>query len=174
MIVMAEQFSKERRSLMRMLGARVVLTPKAHKGIGMVEKARELADLNGWFLCRQFETDSNWKYHERATGPEIMNDLGRINTKLDFFVSGYGTGGTFHGASKYIKSVSPSTKCILAEPVRFTLFFLLVCLFCGAAFHLHFTHKLNNTKHLSCCVFLSIVITTEKCGTRHKQITNPS
>lgn len=115
-IVMAEQFSKERRSLMRMLGARVVLTPKSAKGIGMVEKARELAELNGWFLCRQFETDSNWKYHERATGPEIMNDLGRINKNLDYFVSGYGTGGTFHGASKYIKSVSPTTKCILAEP----------------------------------------------------------
>jgi len=115
-IVMAESFSIERRALMRMLGAKVILTPGKAKGLGMVEKAQELSELNGWFLCQQFETDANWKYHEKTTGPEIMNDLASIDTKLDYFVSGYGTGGTFHGVSKYIKAESPWTKCILAEP----------------------------------------------------------
>ncbi|KAL3758652.1 hypothetical protein ACHAWU_005238, partial [Discostella pseudostelligera] len=113
-ITMAEPFSIERRKLMRMLGAKVVVTPKAGKGTGMVEKARELAELNGWFLCHQFETDANWKFHYETTGPEIVNDM--ANLKLDYWVTGYGTGGTFHGAGKYIKEHSPNTKIILAEP----------------------------------------------------------
>lgn len=113
-ITMAEPFSVERRKLMRMLGAKVIVTPKAGKGTGMVEKAKELADKHGWFLCRQFETESNWKFHEKTTGPEILNDL--AGTKLDYWVTGYGTGGTFHGAGKYIKANSPDTKIILAEP----------------------------------------------------------
>jgi len=113
-ITMAEPFSIERRKLMRMLGARVIVTPKAGKGTGMVEKARELAEKNGWFLCRQFETDANWRFHYDSTGPEIVNDLG--GTALDYWVTGYGTGGTFHGAGKYIKEKLPDTKIILAEP----------------------------------------------------------
>jgi cysteine synthase A len=113
-ITMAEPFSVERRKLMRMLGAKVIVTPKAGKGTGMVEKARELADKNGWFLCHQFETDANWKFHYETTGPEICNDL--KGTKLDYWVTGYGTGGTFHGTAKYLKEQSPDTKIILAEP----------------------------------------------------------
>jgi cysteine synthase A len=115
-IIMAEPFSVERRKLMRMLGAKVIVTPKAGKGTGMVEKAAELAEKHGWFLCHQFETDANWKIHEATTGPEIINDLKKINKKLDYWVTGYGTGGTFHGAGKYIKSKSPDTKIVLAEP----------------------------------------------------------
>ena len=113
-ILMAEPFSIERRKLMRMLGAKVIITPKAGKGTGMVEKAKELADKHGWFLCRQFETDANWKFHYETTGPEICNDL--KDEKFDYWVTGYGTGGTFHGAGKYIKENSPGTKIILAEP----------------------------------------------------------
>jgi len=115
-ITMAEPFSVERRKLMRMLGAKVIVTPKAGKGTGMVEKAKELAEKHGWFLCHQFETDANWKFHYETTGPEICNDLKSIGSNLDYYVTGYGTGGTFHGASKYIKENSPNTKVILAEP----------------------------------------------------------
>jgi cysteine synthase A len=82
----------------------------------MVEKAAELAEKHGWFLCHQFETDANWKFHEATTGPEILNDLQTIGKKLDYWVTGYGTGGTFHGAGKYIRAKSPSTKIVLAEP----------------------------------------------------------
>mmetsp|Transcript_8867 Transcript_8867/g.19178 ORF Transcript_8867/g.19178 Transcript_8867/m.19178 type:complete len:403 (+) Transcript_8867:51-1259(+) len=113
-ITMAEPFSVERRKLMRMLGAKVIVTPKAGKGTGMVEKAAELAEKHGWFLCHQFETEANWKFHYETTGPEICNDL--KDSKLDYWVTGYGTGGTFHGAGKYIKENSPGTKVILAEP----------------------------------------------------------
>lgn len=115
-ITMAEPFSVERRKLMRMLGAKVIVTPKAGKGTGMVEKAAELADKHGWFLCRQFETDANWKFHEATTGPEICNDLRAAKSSFDYWVTGYGTGGTFHGAGKYIKEQSPDTKIVLAEP----------------------------------------------------------
>lgn len=115
-ITMAEPFSVERRKLMRMLGAKVIVTPKAGKGTGMVEKAAELAEKHGWFLCHQFETDANWKFHEATTGPEILNDLKCIDAKLDYWVTGYGTGGTFHGTGKYIKAHSPDTKIVLAEP----------------------------------------------------------
>eukprot|EP00538_Stauroneis_constricta_P008913 CAMPEP_0119563468 /NCGR_PEP_ID=MMETSP1352-20130426/23511_1 /TAXON_ID=265584 /ORGANISM="Stauroneis constricta, Strain CCMP1120" /LENGTH=390 /DNA_ID=CAMNT_0007612069 /DNA_START=65 /DNA_END=1237 /DNA_ORIENTATION=- len=113
-ITMAEPFSVERRKLMRMLGAKVIVTPKAGKAGGMVAKAAELAEEHGWFLCHQFETDANWKFHELTTGPEILNDMG--DTKLDYWVTGYGTGGTYHGAGKYIKEKSPDTKIVLAEP----------------------------------------------------------
>jgi len=115
-ITMAEPFSVERRKLMRMLGAKVIVTPKAGKGTGMVEKAAELAEKHGWFLCHQFETEANWKIHEATTGPEILNDLKCIDKKLDYWVTGYGTGGTFHGTGKYIKANSPDTKIVLAEP----------------------------------------------------------
>jgi len=93
-IVMAEQFSVERRQLMRRLGARVVLTPAAQKATGMVQKAQELCAANtDWFLCRQFETDANWKFHEATTGPEIVNDF--EGHRLDYWVTGYGTGGMY-------------------------------------------------------------------------------
>ena len=91
-ITMAEPFSVERRRLMRMLGAHVIVTPAAGRGTGMVHKAKELSEKHGWFLCHQFETDANWKFHELTTGPEIINDFeGR---RLDYWVTGYGTGGT--------------------------------------------------------------------------------
>jgi len=120
-ITMAEPFSVERRKLMRMLGAKVIVTPKAGKGTGMVEKASELAKEHGWFLCHQFETDANWKIHEATTGPEIVNDLSKIDKVCDYWVTGYGTGGTFHGAGKYLKEKSPTTKIVLAEPAAAAL-----------------------------------------------------
>ena len=92
-ITMADSFSVERRRLMRRLGAKVVLTPAAGRGTGMVDKAKELSEQHGWFLCHQFETDANWKFHELTTGPEIIRDFeGR---RLDYWVTGYGTGGTY-------------------------------------------------------------------------------
>ena len=114
---MAEPFSVERRKIMRLLGAKVIVTPKAGKGTGMVEKAAELAEKHGWFLCHQFETDANWKFHEATTGPEIVNDL---KGKLDYWVTGYGTGGTFHGAGKYIKA-NTKAKIVLSEPAAAAL-----------------------------------------------------
>jgi cysteine synthase A len=114
-ICMAEPFSVERRKLMRMLGAKVIVTPKAGKGTGMVRKAEELASMNGWFLCHQFETEANWKFHEVTTGPEILTDF--EGKKLDYWVTGYGTGGTFHGAGKAIKAKRPDVKIVLAEPL---------------------------------------------------------
>jgi len=113
-ICMAEPFSVERRKLMRMLGAKVIVTPKAGKGTGMVRKAEELASEHGWFLCHQFETEANWQFHEKTTGPEILNDF--EGKQLDYWVTGYGTGGTFHGAGKAIKAKRPDVKIVLAEP----------------------------------------------------------
>ena len=97
-ITMAEPFSVERRKLMRMLGAKVIVTPKAGKGTGMVRKAEELCEKHGWFLCHQFENEANWKFHEATTGPEIIADFKASGKKLTHWVTGYGTGGTFHGA----------------------------------------------------------------------------
>jgi len=111
-ITMAEPFSVERRKLMRMLGAKVIVTPKAGKGTGMVRKAEELCEKHGWFLCHQFENEANWKFHELTTGPEILNDLPSIT----HWVTGYGTGGTFHGAGKALKASKPDIKIVLAEP----------------------------------------------------------
>lgn len=113
-ITIAEPFSVERRKLMRMLGAKVIVTPKKDKGSGMVRKAEELCAQHGWFLCHQFETDANWKFHEATTGQEILNDF--KDQKLDYWVTGYGTGGTFHGAGKAIKAARPDVKIVLAEP----------------------------------------------------------
>jgi len=113
-ICMAEPFSVERRRLMRMLGAKVIVTPKAGKGTGMVRKAEELCAKPGWFLCHQFENEANWKYHEKTTGPEIIAAFEGM--KLDYWVTGYGTGGTFHGAGKAIKAARPDVKIVLAEP----------------------------------------------------------
>merc|ERR550514_910674 len=113
-ITMAEPFSVERRKLMRMLGAKVIVTPKAGKGTGMVRKAEELCEKHGWFLCHQFENEANWKFHEATTGPEIVEAF--KDSKLDYWVTGYGTGGTFHGAGKAIKEAMPDVKIVLAEP----------------------------------------------------------
>jgi cysteine synthase A len=111
---MAESFSVERRKLMRFLGAKVILTPAPAKGTGMVEKAKELARKNGWFLTRQFENEANPDMHERTTGREIMDDF--KGQKLDYWVTGFGTGGTLTGVSRVLKKESPDTKIIVCEP----------------------------------------------------------
>ncbi|MEZ5895675.1 MAG: cysteine synthase A [Parvularculaceae bacterium] len=113
-ITMVESFSVERRKLMRYLGARVVLTPAPLKGMGMVEKAKELAAKNGWFMTRQFENAANPDIHERTTGEEIVEDF--PGGSLDYWVSGYGTGGTLTGVSRVLRRKSPTTKIIVAEP----------------------------------------------------------
>jgi cysteine synthase len=111
---MAESFSVERRKIMRMLGARVILTPAAERGTGMVRKAEELARKHGWFLARQFENPANPAYHRNTTGPEILEDF--AGRRLDFFVSGWGTGGTLTGAGEMIRLARPEVKIIAVEP----------------------------------------------------------
>jgi cysteine synthase A len=118
-VTMAESFSVERRRLMRFLGAKVVLTPKEQKGFGMYQKAKELAETNGWFLASQFETPANADIHENTTAREILADFG--DQKLDYFVSGYGTGGTVTGVSRVLRKESPDTKIILTEPANAAL-----------------------------------------------------
>ena len=113
-ICMAEPFSVERRKLMRMLGAKVIITPKEAKGTGMVRKAEELCKRHGWFLARQFENEANWRYHEATTGPEILHAF--KGERLDYWVTGFGTGGTYHGAGKAIKAERPDVQIVLAEP----------------------------------------------------------
>lgn len=113
-IVMAESFSIERRKLMRFLGAKVVLTPAAAKGTGMVAKARELAEKHGWFFCRQFENEANAEIHSRTTAMEILADF--EGGRLDYWVTGAGTGGTLRGVSRVLKAHRPETKIILCEP----------------------------------------------------------
>jgi len=115
-VTMAESFSVERRRLMRMLGAKVILTPKAEKGFGMYRKAVELAEANGWFLARQFETDANAAIHEATTGPEIVQDFD--GKRLDYFVTGYGTGGTVTGVARVLRRERPETKIVLTEPAN--------------------------------------------------------
>ncbi|MBT8146529.1 MAG: cysteine synthase family protein, partial [Gammaproteobacteria bacterium] len=111
---MVETFSIERRKIMKALGARVILTPAAERGSGMVKRAEELAQQHGWFLARQFENPANPAYHRNTTGPEILRDF--AGRDLDYFVSGWGTGGTMTGASQMIKLARPETKIIVAEP----------------------------------------------------------
>jgi cysteine synthase A len=111
---MAESFSVERRKIMRMLGAKVILTPAAERGTGMVRKAEELARKHGWFLARQFENPANPAYHRNTTGPEILQDF--AGRRLDFFVTGWGTGGTLTGAGEMIRLARPEVKIIAAEP----------------------------------------------------------
>src|SRR5689334_18314999 len=111
---MVETFSVERRKIMRALGAKVILTPAAERGTGMVKKAEELARKNGWFLARQFENPANPAYHRNTTGPEILSDF--AGKRLDYFVTGWGTGGTMTGAGEVIKLARPDTKVIVAEP----------------------------------------------------------
>jgi len=111
---MAASFSVERRKVMRMLGAKVIITPAPLGGTGMVLKAEELAEKHGWYLARQFENEANPAYHSQTTGAEILSDF--AGRKLDYWVTGYGTGGTFHGAGKVIKAARPDVKIILSEP----------------------------------------------------------
>jgi cysteine synthase A len=118
-VTMADSFSIERRKLMRFLGAKVVLTPRAAKGMGMYLKAKELADKNNWFLARQFETADNAKIHENTTAREIMADF--AGEKLDYFVSGYGTGGTLTGVGRVLRKERPETKIVLCEPANAAL-----------------------------------------------------
>src|ERR1700746_2747669 len=115
-VTMADSFSIERRKLMRMLGAKVVLTPRALKGYGMYYKAVELAKANGWFLARQFETEANADIHEATTGREIINDF--AGTRLDWFVTGYGTGGTIAGVGRVLRRERPETRIVLCEPAN--------------------------------------------------------
>ena len=114
--VMAESFSIERRKLMRFLGARVILTNPAHKGSGMVIKAKELADEHGWFFPNQFENEANAWIHEKTTGPEIVDAMEERNVKLNYFVVAYGTGGTLKGVGKVLRERSPDTKIHVCEP----------------------------------------------------------
>nr|WP_255733036.1 cysteine synthase A [Ruegeria sp. Ofav3-42] len=113
-VTMADSFSVERRRLMRFLGAKVVLTPRAQKGFGMYTKAKELAEQNGWFLASQFETAANADIHETTTAREILGDF--ENERLDYWVTGYGTGGTVSGVARVLRKERPDTKIILTEP----------------------------------------------------------
>jgi len=118
-IVMADSFSIFRRKLMRMMGAKVVLTPRAAKGLGMYQKAVELAESNGWFLAQQFESAANADIHEATTGPEIIADF--KGQRLDYFVTGYGSGGTIAGVSRVLRKERPETKIVLSEPADASL-----------------------------------------------------
>ena len=113
-VTMAESFSVERRKMMRFLGAKVVLTPAAKKGSGMLAKAVELAKEHGWFLCRQFENEANADFHSRTTAREIIEDFSDVT--LDYWVTGYGTGGTLKGVSRVLKAESPDTRVVVCEP----------------------------------------------------------
>ena len=112
--VMTETFSVERRKLMRAYGAKVILTPAAERGTGMVRKAAELAELHGWFLASQFENPANPAYHRSTTGPEILRDF--AGRRLDYFISGWGTGGTITGTGEVLKLARPELKVIASEP----------------------------------------------------------
>jgi len=113
-ITMAESFSIERRRLMRFLGAQVVLTPKEERGIGMYKAAQTLAEQNGWFFARQFETSANADIHEATTGREILADF--KDARLDYWVTGYGTGGTVTGVARVLRNERPECRIVLSEP----------------------------------------------------------
>jgi cysteine synthase A len=113
-VTMAETFSVERRKLMRFLGAKVVLTPAAERGMGMVNKAQELANTHGWFLTRQFENEANPDMHSRTTAREIVHDF--KGEKLDYWVTGFGTGGTLKGVARVLAKDRPDTKIVVCEP----------------------------------------------------------
>lgn len=116
---MADSFSIERRKIMRGMGAKVILTPAAERGTGMVRKAEELAEKYGWFLARQFENPANPAYHASTTGPEILRDF--AGRRLDYWVTGYGTGGTMTGAGRTIKAARPDVQIVATEPEAATL-----------------------------------------------------
>jgi cysteine synthase len=112
--LMADSFSIERRKLMRILGAKVILTPAADRATGMVKKTEELAKKHGWFVARQFENPANPEYHRNTTGPEILRDF--AGKRLDYWITGYGTGGTLTGAGEMLKKARPDIKIIVTEP----------------------------------------------------------
>ena len=116
---MVETFSVERRKIMRALGARVILTPAAERGTGMVRRAEELAEQHGWFLARQFENPANPAYHANTTGPEILRDF--AGERLDYWVTGWGTGGTLTGAGRVLKAARPDINIVVAEPEQASL-----------------------------------------------------
>ena len=113
-VTMVETFSVERRKLMRFLGAKVVLTPAAERGMGMVRKANELAETHGWFLTRQFENEANADMHSRTTAREIIDDF--AGARLDYWVTGFGTGGTLKGVARVLAKERPDTKIVVCEP----------------------------------------------------------
>jgi len=117
--VMADSFSVERRQIMRGLGAKVILTPAAERGSGMVRKTEELAAEHGWFLARQFENPANPEYHRNTTAPEILSDF--AGKRLDYWVTGYGTGGTMTGAGEILKAARPDLKIVATEPANAAL-----------------------------------------------------
>ncbi len=117
--IMTETFSVERRRIMRMLGAKVILTPAAERGSGMVRKAEELARKHGWFLARQFENEANPAYHRNTTGPEILQDF--VGRRLDYFVTGWGTGGTLTGAGEMLRLARPDVQIVVSEPAGASL-----------------------------------------------------
>ncbi len=116
---MADSFSVERRKIMRGLGAKVILTPAAERGSGMVRRAEELAREYGWFLARQFENPANPEFHRQTTGPEILRDF--AGRRLDYWVTGYGTGGTMTGAGEIIKAARPEVTIVATEPAGASL-----------------------------------------------------
>ena len=117
--VMADSFSVERRQIMRGLGAKVILTPAADRGSGMVRKTEELAAEHGWFLARQFENPANPEFHRNTTAPEILSDF--AGKRLDYWVTGYGTGGTMTGAGEILKAARPDLKIVATEPANAAL-----------------------------------------------------
>ena len=116
---MVETFSVERRKIMRALGAKVILTPAAERGTGMVKLAEDLAEKHGWFLARQFQNPANPAFHAQTTGPEILSDF--AGRQLDFWVTGWGTGGTLTGAGRVIKLARPNVKIVATEPAGASL-----------------------------------------------------
>jgi len=117
--VMADSFSIERRKIMRGLGAKVILTPAAERGTGMVKRTEELAKEHGWFLAKQFENPANPAFHRNTTGPEILSDF--AGKRLDYWVTGYGTGGTMTGAGEILKAARPDLTIVATEPAAASL-----------------------------------------------------
>ena len=115
-VTMADSFSVERRRLMRFLGAKVILTPAAERGTGMVKKAVALANAHGWFLTRQFENEANADFHSQTTAKEILADF--ANERLDYFVTGFGTGGTLKGVGRVLEKERPETQVVVCEPAE--------------------------------------------------------
>ena len=114
--LMVETFSVERRKIMKALGAKVILTPKEYKATGMVKMAERLGREHGWFVARQFENEANPAYHRNTTGPEILRDF--AGKRLDYWVTGYGTGGTMTGAGQILKAARPDLRIIATEPEK--------------------------------------------------------
>src|ERR1700749_1946891 len=113
-ITMAKSFSVERRKLMRFLGAKVIITPAAERAVGMINKTIELARAHGWWMSRQFENEANPEYHSRTTAREIVDDFSDVS--LDYWVTGYGTGGTLKGVASVLKKERPATRIMVCEP----------------------------------------------------------